>query len=124
MNISEYHQLAKEKLSEPAYGYFSAGSDDMITRDDNETSFKKIKLLPRVLVDTSNCDTKVSLLGGRIKMDCPILVAPSAMHKLAHPDGEIATATAARELGIPFISSELATTSLEDIAEVGGNLMM
>jgi len=43
-----------------------------------------------MMVDVSNINMKTTLLGQKVSF--PVCVAPSSMHKLAHPDGELATA--------------------------------
>lgn len=68
------------------------------------------------MVDVSKVDTTIHLFGK--KYPFPIAFAPSAMQKLAHPQGEECVALAARKLGINMTLSSQSTTSLEDIAEI------
>ncbi|KAH7955899.1 hypothetical protein HPB52_004873 [Rhipicephalus sanguineus] len=70
-----------------------------------------------MLRDVSRRELSVTLLGGRERLSFPIGIAPSAMQKMAHPEGEAATARAARDAGTLMIVSTIATTSLEDVRE-------
>lgn len=64
-------------------------------------------LNPRVCVDVSKVDISTTVLGQKIEF--PVCVAPTALHKLGHPDGEINTARAAAEFGIIYTLSNLAS---------------
>jgi 4-hydroxymandelate oxidase len=81
----------------------------------NRQAFAAIRLKPRVLVDASHLDTRIDLLGRRL--DFPILLAPVAYHKLAHPQGELATARGAGLAGAALVVSTYATVALEKIAK-------
>ena len=48
------------------------------------------RLLPRVLRDVSKRDLTTTVLGHKISF--PVCIAPTAMHRMAHPNGEVATA--------------------------------
>ncbi|EEE68200.1 hypothetical protein OsJ_26361 [Oryza sativa Japonica Group] len=54
---------------------------------------RKLQFCPRILIDVSKIDMSAIVLGFEISM--PVMIAPSAMQKMAHPDGEYATAMAA-----------------------------
>lgn len=75
----------------------------------------RLRLLPKCLQDVSNMDLSVNILGWPTSM--PVGVAPTAYHKLAHSDGEVATARAAEKAGVIFTLSSLSSCSIEDIAE-------
>jgi 4-hydroxymandelate oxidase len=113
LNLFDLEKLAKEKLPEPAFGYFSSGAWDEVTLRENRTAFDRIKIHYRVLVDVSKRDLSTTLFGQKISM--PIIIAPTAFHKLAHPDGEIATVRAAGAAGTIMVLSSLSTTSVEDV---------
>lgn len=82
----------------------------------SSTDESSLLIRPRVMVDVSKVDTTMHLFGK--KYPFPIAFAPSAMQKLAHPQGEECVALAARKLGINMTLSSQSTTSLEDIAEL------
>ncbi|KAL7129342.1 hypothetical protein ABFS83_13G060400 [Erythranthe nasuta] len=92
-NVTEYQAIAKEKLPKMVYGYYASGAEDQWTLDVNQNVFSKILFMPRILIDVSKIDMTTTILGFKISM--PIMIAPTAMQKMAHPDGEYATARAA-----------------------------
>jgi len=112
--LSEFEAAARERLDPVHYDYFVGGAQDEITVRANEDAFRGLKLLPRVLSGSDKRDLSLNLLGTPSSM--PILVAPTAFHKLAHPDGELATARAAARAGTIMIVSMASTTAIEDIA--------
>ncbi len=114
LSVRDYADRARQTLDEPTWGYFAGGSDDELTLRRNVAAFADLELRPRVLVDVSRCDTRTTALGAPIA--APILIAPFAYQRLAHPDGEAATARAAGRAGTVLIASTMATTSLEDTA--------
>jgi 4-hydroxymandelate oxidase len=115
INVYEYEVLAKERMNPVYWDFFAGGSDDEVTMRANQTDFARIHLRPRVLVDVSQCDTSTSVLGTPVNM--PILVAPTALHCMAQPEGECATAQGAGAAGSLMIAATDATRSLEDIAQ-------
>jgi 4-hydroxymandelate oxidase len=120
LNVREYEAAARERLPQMAYDYYAGAADDEVTLDLNRAVYERILLRPRVLVDVSRIDTSLELLGHRLRF--PILLAPTAFQRLAHPEGELATARAARAAGTLFMmAGTLSTTSVEDTAAaVGG----
>src|SRR5438552_18414186 len=97
VNVWDYEQLAEEKLDANALAYFAGGAGDEVTLRDNLAAFERRKLRPRVLVDVSSVTTATTVLGTEVSM--PVLVAPLAFQRMAHPDGEAATARAAAAWG-------------------------
>ena len=96
---------------------------DMITLRENEEAYNRYCILPRVLRNVSNLDTSTTIFGQKVTF--PLGFSPSAMHKLAHPIGEIGTSKAAANMGIAMCLSSYATASLEEvIAESKGNPYM
>src|SRR5437867_8275455 len=107
---------------DPAHwDYIQGGSDDEVTLRSNRASLERIRLRPRVLVDVSAnvFDTRTSVLGTPVSM--PLMVAPTAMHCLAHPEGECATAQAAGAARTLMIASTDATRPLEEIAQAASS---
>jgi 4-hydroxymandelate oxidase len=113
LNLAELEPLARAQLAPMAYDYYRSGADDELTLQRNVAAYRELSLHYRVLVDVSKVDQATSVLGTAIPS--PILVAPTAFHRLAHPDGELATARAAAACGAPFILSTLSTTRVEDV---------
>jgi isopentenyl diphosphate isomerase/L-lactate dehydrogenase-like FMN-dependent dehydrogenase len=117
INVFEYEALAQTKMDPAHWDYIQGGSDDEVTLRANRAAFERIRLRPRVLVDvsTSAIDIRTSVLGTLVSM--PILIAPTGMHCLAHPDGECATAQAAGKAGTLMTASTVSTRTLEEIAQ-------
>ncbi len=112
--VAEFEAAARERLDPAHYDYFAGGAQDEITLRENEEAYKRLRLVPRVLRGSDKRDLSIELLGTPSSM--PILVAPTAFHRLAHPDGELATARAAARAGTIMIVSMASTTAIEDIA--------
>ena len=80
VNLGEYEARARERLSEMAYEYIAGGAADELTLGRNRVCFDEILLEPRVLRDVSQIDTSLALFDQQL--DFPILLAPTAYHKL------------------------------------------
>ncbi|TKC99689.1 alpha-hydroxy acid oxidase [Polyangium fumosum] len=114
LTVRDFERAARAALSAMAYDYYRSGADAERTLRENLRAYRRWQIHSRVLVDVSRLTLETEILGAPVSM--PILVAPTAYHKLAHPEGELATARAAARAGTIFTVSTLATTSLEDIA--------
>ena len=117
VNLFEYEALAQAKMDPAFWDYYQGGSDDEITLRANRALFERIRLRPRVLVDVSAgaLDMRTTVLGSPVSM--PILVAPMALHCLAHPEGECATAQGAGMANTLMVASTTSTRSLEEVAQ-------
>ena len=115
VNVWDYERLAEEKLDANALAYFAGGAGDEVTLRENVAAFERLKLRPRVLVDVGSVATKTTVLGNEISL--PVLIAPLAMQRMAHPDGELATARAAAAAGTILCVSSAATARPVEIAE-------
>lgn len=113
INVYDFEAAAREKLPQMAYDYYASGAHDEITLRENHAAYDRIKLNYRVLKDISRRDCSVTLLGQQMAL--PVMIAPTAFHRMAHPDGEIATVKAAGAAGTTMILSTLSTTSIEDV---------
>jgi 4-hydroxymandelate oxidase len=116
LNVYDYEQLARTRMNAAAWGFYQGGSDDEITLKANCSAYQRIRLRPRVLVDVSDCNAETTIMGIPVQM--PIMVAPTALHRLAHPEGELATAQAAGTAGALMVVSTGSSYSLEEIASV------
>jgi 4-hydroxymandelate oxidase len=97
-----------------AYAYVAGGAGDELSLRWNVEAFQRIRLRPRVLPDLQGTDTRSTLFGAALA--APILLAPTAYHRLMHPEGEMATARGAAAAGVPYVVSTATTTPLEEIA--------
>jgi 4-hydroxymandelate oxidase len=113
LNLFDYERAAEERLSAATWGYYAGGANDEVTLRDNRTAFEALRLRYRTMVDVSERRRGTTVLDTPVSF--PVLVAPTAMQRLAHPDGECATARAAARAGIVMTVSTTATTSLEDV---------
>ena len=114
ITLSDFRRAARRRLTTMAWDYFRSGADAQATLRANRRAFSRWEIWPRVLVDVAARDLSTTVLGARLSM--PVLVAPTAYQKLAHPDGEPATARAAAAAGTLMCVATLATTSLEEVA--------
>ena len=118
VNLDDYERVAAERLAPGPLAYFAGGAEDERTLADNRAAFARRRLVPRVMRDVSLVDMSVDVLGRRWPL--PIFVAPTALQRMAHPDGELATARAAGARGVTMAVSTSASTDIADIAAVGG----
>ncbi|KAG6545200.1 hypothetical protein Mapa_013312 [Marchantia paleacea] len=116
-NVSEYEEVAKQKLPKMVYDYYASGAEDQWTLKENRHAFERIRFRPRILIDVTNVDTSTTILGHRVSM--PIMVAPTAMQRMAHPEGELATARAVASHDTIMTLSSWATSSVEEVASTG-----
>ena len=114
LNVDDFEQAARENLDPGAYGYFAGGAGDEQTLRENAAAFARWQLRPRVLVDVGEVSTATTVLGTDVSL--PLLVAPTAFHRLAHPDGELATARAAAAAGTIMCLSTLSSVSPAELA--------
>jgi L-lactate dehydrogenase (cytochrome) len=119
--IEDFERRAARKLPSPIWHYLHGGADDEWTLARNTSIFDETALMPEVLVDVSEIDPTATVLGRRQSL--PLVLGPTGMSQLFHPDGEMAVARAAAEEGLLYGLSTMATTSLEEVAEAGGPRM-
>ncbi|MBA3328318.1 MAG: alpha-hydroxy-acid oxidizing protein [Solirubrobacterales bacterium] len=115
VNVGDYERLAARCLDEGLLGYYAGGAGDERTLRDNVAAFARRRLRPRVLVDVSAVSAATTVLGTDVSM--PLLVAPTALQRMAHPDGEPGMARAAAAAGTIFCLSTLATSRPSEVAE-------
>jgi 4-hydroxymandelate oxidase len=120
LNLAEVAEAARRRLDPVYWDFFAGGAGDERTVRANEDAFARRAIVPRVLRGVGARDLRIELFGAELSM--PVLVAPTAFHRLAHPDGETATARAAAEAGTVMVVSMAATQPIEQIAAAGGTL--
>ncbi|MFN8579995.1 MAG: alpha-hydroxy acid oxidase [Gemmatimonadaceae bacterium] len=113
INLFDYEAAAERRMPPSAWGYLTGGANDEVTLRENRRAWDDVSVLFRTMVDVSERSLASTVLGTPIA--APVLVAPTAMQRLAHADGEKATARAAAAAGTIMIVSTTATTSLEDV---------
>jgi 4-hydroxymandelate oxidase len=113
VNLTDFEAAAREALPKPAFDFFAGGAADEITLRENRRGFDDLDLYFRVLTGVETRDLSVTLFGHR--MAIPVLIAPMGFHKMAHPDGEIATTRAAAAAAVVHVVSTMANITLEEI---------
>jgi isopentenyl diphosphate isomerase/L-lactate dehydrogenase-like FMN-dependent dehydrogenase len=119
LNVADYERLAEERLDAGAYGYFAGGAGDEWTLRENVAAFNRWVLRPRMLVDVGTVTTASTVLEREVSF--PVLVAPTALQRLAHPEGEAATARAAVDLGTIFCLSTISSFSPAELTAAAPN---
>jgi 4-hydroxymandelate oxidase len=114
-SLAEYERDALATMSPQALGYIEGGAGDEVTLADNVAAWRRWALRPRMLVGASGCDLSVTVLGRR--RSHPVIVAPTAFQRLAHPDGELAIARAAAATDTVMCVSTFASTGAATVAE-------
>jgi 4-hydroxymandelate oxidase len=114
LTVDDFEAAALAALPRLAADYYRSGADDERTLRENRRAFRRWEIWYRVLVDVAERTMTRDLLG--VDVAAPILIAPTAYHCMAHPDGERATARAAASTGTLYVVSTLATTRLEEVA--------
>ena len=112
--VADFERLAESRLEPGAFGYYAGGAGDERALAGNVAAWERLRLRPRVLVDVSAVTTETTVLGTSVSM--PLLVAPTAIQRLAHPDGEEGMARAAAAAGTLMCLSTLATATPEQVA--------
>ena len=115
-NLFDFEKMAEGKMTKMAYEFVASGAADEFTVKWNRRALDNTKIRTRVLNDVSSISTKISLLG--IELPYPILIAPTAYHKVMHPEGELATAKGASAASAIYCVSSYTTTPIEEIAKV------
>src|SRR4051812_19409023 len=117
-SLADYEKAAKAKMTPMAWEYISGAAGDELTLAWNHDAYGEIKLRNKVLVDVSKIDTTTKLFGQELAH--PILLSPTAYHKLVHREGEVATVRGAGRARATMIVSSFATTKVEEIARAAG----
>jgi 4-hydroxymandelate oxidase len=119
LNVADYARAARGALPKEVFDYYEGAALDEITLRENTAGWEKLKLYYRVLAGVGPREMRTTVLGQSISM--PIAVAPTAFHKLACAEGEIAAAKAAKGAGTLFILSSLSNTAMESVFPQAGS---
>ena len=113
VSLDDYEALAKERVEAGAWAYLCGASGDETTLGENRAAFGRIKLSPRIFRDLSAASTALTLFGREYSH--PIFVAPTAFHRMFHPEGEMATVLGTSAMESCLTVSTSASTAIEDI---------
>ena len=114
LTVADYETLARALVEPAAWDYQAGGAGDEHSLADNLAAWTRVRLRPRILVDVSTRDLTATAFGAELAH--PIVVAPTAMHRLSHPEAEIATARGTAAAGGLFTLSTISATSMEDVS--------
>ena len=115
-NTKDFRRLAKKRLPSPIFHYIDGAADDEVTYRRNTEAYEQCDLVPNVLAGVENIDMSTTVMGQKINM--PLYLAPTALQRLFHHDGEKAVGKAAEKFGTMFGISSLATASIEEISDL------
>ncbi len=113
LNLDDVEAAARNVMLPAVYDFVAGAAADELTVRWNREKYRDIRLQARVLRDLSGLDCSTTLLGQR--MSTPILLAPTASHRLSHPEGELATVRGAGAFGATMVLSSGSNTSIEDV---------
>ncbi|MGV3573423.1 MAG: alpha-hydroxy acid oxidase [Ramlibacter sp.] len=119
-NIADLRSAARARLPRGLFDYVDRGTEEEVSLRGNREAFDAVRFMPRPLVDVARRDTATELFGRRLAM--PLAIAPTGMAGMLWHHGELAIARAAKAAGVPFTLSTYSITSIEQVAEVGGDL--
>jgi (S)-mandelate dehydrogenase len=121
VNIEDLRRLAKRRLPRAIFDFFDGGAEDEVTLRENRAAFERVRLLPRVLVNVAQVDTKVEIFGKPINL--PLAIAPTGGISAGRYGAELMLARAAKAYGVPFTMATPSAFAIERVAEeVGGRL--
>lgn len=115
INVFEMEAVARAKMPPAHYGYLSTGVDADDTMRANRAGFTRFQIKPRRLVDVSQTDTRVTVLG--TEASSPIFLCPVGSQGAYHAEAELGTARAAAAKGHHMILSTQSSTAIEQVAE-------
>src|SRR5690349_1279563 len=115
----ELEAAGSAAMTPEAADYVAGGAGGEETVRANRDAFDRFRIVPRMLREVGTRDLSTTVLGTR--MPAPLLVAPVGVQEIVHPDAERATAGAAGALGVPYVHSTAASTSIEDVAAACGD---
>ena len=115
-NTKDFRRLARKRLPSPIFHYIDGAADDEVTYRRNTEAYEQCDLIPNVLAGVENIDMSTTVMGQKI--DMPLYLAPTALQRLFHHDGEKAVGKAAEKFGTMFGISSLATASIEEISNL------
>jgi lactate 2-monooxygenase len=115
---TELEAAAMEAMDPNAVAYVYAGAGTEDTMDANREAFRRWRIAPRMLRDVAVRDLSTTVLGH--ELPAPVMLAPVGAQRIVHDEGELASARAAAELGLPIVASTVAAYSMEEMAEANG----
>src|SRR2546425_1899643 len=121
VSIEDLRRLAQRRLPRAIFDFFDGGAEDEVTLRENRAAFERVRLLPKVLVNVAQVDTKVTIFNKEASL--PLAIAPTGGISAGRSGAELALARAAKAAGVPFTMATPSACTIERMAEeVGGRL--
>ncbi|MFO0722701.1 MAG: alpha-hydroxy acid oxidase [Myxococcota bacterium] len=117
-SVRDFERSAESRIPPGPLAYYAGGALDERTLAENLAAFRRWAIVPRIMTDVSAVDPSVEVLGRRWPL--PLWLCPTAMQRMAHPEGELASARAAKARSLTFGLSTSASTDMAEVAAVGG----
>ncbi|XP_045760627.1 hydroxyacid oxidase 1 [Maniola jurtina] len=121
ISIKDLEDAALQTLPRAVRDYYKSGATEEYTLAENRRAFQRLRIRPKCLVGVTDCDISTTVFGEKVSM--PVGISPTAMQRMAHPDGETANVKAAEAEGVIYILSTIATSSIEEVAEAAPKAM-
>ena len=114
----DFRRVARRRLPRVVYEFVEGGADGEVTLRANYEAFDRVRFTAGSLVDVSERDAGVTVLGRRLEV--PFICGPAGLARLVHREGELAAARAAASAGTVFVISTASSYSIEEIAAAAG----
>ncbi len=118
INIEDLRVMARRRVPRAVFDFFDGGAEDEVTLRENRAAFERVRLLPKVLVNVAEIDTRVKIFGNEAKL--PMAIAPTGGISAGRAGAELALARAAKAFGVPFTLATPAAFTIERVAEEAG----
>ena len=119
LNLFDFEKVAEKKMQNQGWVYYSSGSDDEVTLNENRMAFTRLRLNPRVLINVHTVDTRSTILG--FPSSFPVYISSAALGRLAHPEGEVLLTKAAGTRKIIQVCPTLGSCTLEEMTSARDN---
>jgi len=113
VNIEDLRRMARDRVPKAVFDYLDGGAEAEVTLDENCRAFRDVTFRPRSAVAFEECSLMTSVIGQELSF--PAMLAPVGYSRLMHPEGEVAAARAAGEVGTGYILSSISGHKLEDV---------
>lgn len=119
VSLAELERRFNETLGTGPRDYVSGGASSEDTMRANLDAFRRHRIVPKMLTDVAERDLSRTVL--KTQLPAPVLLAPIGVQGIIHPEGEVAVARAAAEVGVPMTLSTVSSNTLESVAETLGD---
>src|SRR5260370_9997398 len=118
INIEDLRVMARRRVPRAVFDFFDGGAEDEVTLRENRAAFERVRLLPKVLVNVAEIDTRVKIFDKEAKL--PMAIAPTGGISAGRAGAELALARAAKAVGVPFTLATPAAFTIAPVAEEAG----